>query len=224
MWLLPDGRVVVVLISTGGNTRDKILRPGAVHAGRIGRHRRIFESAILRMGAGRDSRRLAAETGERARALRRNGAERAGPLRSGDSRGGHGAGACTSKARRRWSGAAEFVDQAQLRDLLTAIEEKHRLVQRAERVHRWAGAGARSDRREGNFGTRGKSGADQRAVYGQRLVQGSLGVIGPTRMQDQRAITAVAYVAQLFSETLSRFERLFQEEEQRKTQDGCQYG
>src|SRR4029077_15316227 len=28
MWLLPDGRVVVVLISTGGNTRDKIPRPG----------------------------------------------------------------------------------------------------------------------------------------------------------------------------------------------------
>src|ERR1700726_3842494 len=27
MWLLPDGRVVVVLISPGGNTRDKILRP-----------------------------------------------------------------------------------------------------------------------------------------------------------------------------------------------------
>src|SRR5271155_6134323 len=27
MWLLPDGRVVVVLVSPGGNTRDKILRP-----------------------------------------------------------------------------------------------------------------------------------------------------------------------------------------------------
>src|SRR3989442_2555992 len=27
MWLLPDGRVVVVLISPGGDTRDKILRP-----------------------------------------------------------------------------------------------------------------------------------------------------------------------------------------------------
>src|SRR2546430_14666650 len=27
MWLLPDGRVVVVLISPGGNTRDKVLRP-----------------------------------------------------------------------------------------------------------------------------------------------------------------------------------------------------
>ena len=35
-------------------------------------------------------------------------------------------------------------------------------------------------------------------------VQGSLGVIGPTRMQYERAITAVAYVARLFSETLDR--------------------
>jgi heat-inducible transcriptional repressor len=30
MWLLPDGRVVVVLISPGGNTRDKVLRPSRV--------------------------------------------------------------------------------------------------------------------------------------------------------------------------------------------------
>src|SRR6516162_3701221 len=27
MWLLPDGRVVVVLVSAGGVTRDKVLRP-----------------------------------------------------------------------------------------------------------------------------------------------------------------------------------------------------
>src|SRR5215469_815603 len=27
IWLIPDGRVVVVLISPGGNTRDKVLRP-----------------------------------------------------------------------------------------------------------------------------------------------------------------------------------------------------
>src|ERR1700730_18526683 len=32
MWLLPDGRVVVVLISPGGDTRDKILRPQRLFA------------------------------------------------------------------------------------------------------------------------------------------------------------------------------------------------
>jgi len=36
------------------------------------------------------------------------------------------------------------------------------------------------------------------------LVQGSLGVLGPTRMPYERAMTAVAYVAQLFSEALSK--------------------
>jgi len=35
-------------------------------------------------------------------------------------------------------------------------------------------------------------------------MQGSLGVLGPTRMHYERAMTAVAYVAQLFSETLSK--------------------
>jgi transcriptional regulator of heat shock response len=36
------------------------------------------------------------------------------------------------------------------------------------------------------------------------LVQGSLGVLGPTRMHYERAMTAVAYVAELFSEALSK--------------------
>ena len=35
-------------------------------------------------------------------------------------------------------------------------------------------------------------------------VQGSLGVLGPTRMHYERAMTAVAYVAQLFSEALNK--------------------
>jgi len=35
-------------------------------------------------------------------------------------------------------------------------------------------------------------------------VQGSLGVLGPTRMHYERAINAVAYVAQIFSESLSK--------------------
>jgi transcriptional regulator of heat shock response len=36
------------------------------------------------------------------------------------------------------------------------------------------------------------------------MVQGSLGVLGPTRMHYERAMTAVAYVAQLFSEALNK--------------------
>jgi heat-inducible transcriptional repressor len=35
-------------------------------------------------------------------------------------------------------------------------------------------------------------------------IQGALGILGPTRMDYERAMTAVAYVAQLFSEALSK--------------------
>jgi len=42
------------------------------------------------------------------------------------------------------------------------------------------------------------------AYMGNAIVQGSLGVLGPTRMHYERAMTAVAYVAQLFSEALSK--------------------
>ena len=48
------------------------------------------------------------------------------------------------------------------------------------------------------------SGAFVQTPSDTHLVQGTLGVLGPTRMHYERAITAVAYVAQLFSETLSK--------------------
>src|SRR6266568_2235655 len=101
-------------------------------------------------------------------------------------------------------GAAEFVDQAQLRDLLAAIEEKHRLVtvlnaciETPEPVHVQIGVKEISEA--------GENLALISAAYTRNdLVQGSLGVLGPTRMHYERAMTAVAYVAQLFSEALSK--------------------
>src|SRR6266704_2084173 len=101
-------------------------------------------------------------------------------------------------------GAAEFVDQAQLRDLLAAIEEKHRLVtvlnaciETPEPVHVQIGVREISEA--------GDNLALISAAYTRNdLVQGSLGVLGPTRMHYERAMTAVAYVAQLFSEALSK--------------------
>jgi heat-inducible transcriptional repressor len=101
-------------------------------------------------------------------------------------------------------GATEFADQAQLRDLLSAIEEKHRLV---------TVLNACIDTPEPVFV---KIGVKEIAAAGEHLalisaaymsndlVQGSLGVLGPTRMPYERAMTAVAYVAQLFSEALSK--------------------
>jgi heat-inducible transcriptional repressor len=101
-------------------------------------------------------------------------------------------------------GAVDFTSQAQLRDLLEAIEEKHRLVtvlnaciETPEPVHVQIGVKEISERGE-NF-------ALISAPYMRNdLVQGSLGVLGPTRMHYERAMTAVAYVAQLFSEALSK--------------------
>ncbi|MGC2801741.1 MAG: HrcA family transcriptional regulator, partial [Candidatus Acidiferrum sp.] len=101
-------------------------------------------------------------------------------------------------------GTPEFTNQAQLRELLAAIEEKHRLVtvlnaciETPEPVHVQIGVKEISEA--------GENLAIISAPYTRNdLVQGSLGVLGPTRMHYERAMTAVAYVAQLFSEALSK--------------------
>ena len=90
------------------------------------------------------------------------------------------------------------------REMLSAIEEKHRLVtvlnaciDSPEPVLVQIGLKEISQA--------GDSLALISAPY-TRVdgVQGSLGVIGPTRMHYERAINAVAYVAQIFSESLSK--------------------
>jgi len=101
-------------------------------------------------------------------------------------------------------GTAEFANQAQLRDVLAAIEEKHRLVtmlnaciETPEPVHVQIGVKEISES--------GENLAVISAPYMRNdEVQGSLGVLGPARMHYERAMTAVAYVAQLFSEALSK--------------------
>jgi heat-inducible transcriptional repressor len=88
--------------------------------------------------------------------------------------------------------------------VLVAIEEKHRLVtvlnaciEGPESVHVQIGVKEISES--------GENLALISAPYMRHdLAQGSLGVLGPTRMHYERAITAVAYVAQLFSESLSK--------------------
>src|SRR5258707_1770786 len=101
-------------------------------------------------------------------------------------------------------GGTELASQAQLRDLLAAIEEKHRLVtvlnaciETPEPVHVQIGVKEISQA--------GEHLALISAAYTRHdLVQGSLGILGPTRMHYERAMTAGAYVAQLFSEALSK--------------------
>jgi len=204
MWLLPDGRVVVVLISPGGNTRDKILRPARpftqveldATADFLNRH---YSGWTLEAIRGDLLQKLATER-ERYEGIVQSALTLCDPAVLGDDT----ALRVHVEGTAHMIGSGEFVDQAQLRDLLAAIEEKHRLV---------TVLNACIDTPEPVFV---KIGVKEIAEAGENLalisasylsndrVQGSLGVLGPTRMPYERAMTAVAYVAQLFSEALSK--------------------
>jgi heat-inducible transcriptional repressor len=206
MWLLPDGRVVVVLISPGGNTRDKVLRPG-----------RLFTQAELDDTAEFLNRHYSGWTLEAIRddLLQKLATERERyeniarsvlTLCAPEVLDEHRERELYVEGTAQIVTAPEFSDQGQLRDLLAAIEEKHRLI---------TVLNACIDTPEPVFV---QIGIKEISQAGENLalisapyslhdnVQGSLGVLGPTRMHYERAMTAVAYVAQLLSEALSRKE------------------
>ena len=205
IWLLPDGRVVVVLISPGGITRDKVLRPP-----------RVFSQEELDATADFLNRqysgwtleairsdllvKLATES-ERYEGLLRGALALCDPSLLGEE---SSASQLYVEGTAQIVGAPEFSNQAQLRELLSAIEEKHRLV---------TVLNACIDSPEPvlvQIGVKEISQAgDNLALISAAYtrvdgVQGSLGVLGPTRMHYERAINAVAYVAQIFSESLSK--------------------
>ena len=206
MWLLPDGRVVVVLISPGGDTRDKVLRPLRpftqpeldATADFLNRN---YSGWILEAIRADLLQKLVSER-ERYDTIARSALTLCDPAVLGESPGQE----IYVEGTSRIVTAPEFADQSQLRDLLAAIEEKHRLV---------TVLNACIDTPEPVFVQIGVKEIPQAgenlalisARYSRNdLVQGSLGVLGPTRMHYERAMTAVAYVAQLFSEMLSKIE------------------
>jgi heat-inducible transcriptional repressor len=202
--LLPDGRVVVVLVSTGGATRDKIVRP-----------ERAFNQPDLDRTADYLNRQYVGRTLEAIRAdllsrlaneqerydlLARDALVLCDPkvLEQGSTQRVYIEGAA------RMAGAPEFADQAQLREVLVAIEEKHRIIALlAECIDT-------PDPVHVQIGVKGIDPAGEHlalisAPYSfQDQSQGTVGVLGPMRMHYERAITAVAYVARAFSETLDR--------------------
>ena len=104
----------------------------------------------------------------------------------------------------QFASTPELAGAEPLRELLSAIEEKSKLValldgciETPEPVHIQIGV------KEINA-----AGEHLSLITAPYLVrrsgQGSLGVLGPMRMQYERAITAVAYVAQAFSEAESQ--------------------
>ena len=203
MWLLPDGRVVVVLISHGGVTRDKILRPHRPFTQPeldkisefLNRH---YTGCTLEAIRGDLLQKLAMDR-ERYEGIVQSTLTLCDPSVLGDD----AAVRVHVEGAAQMVGTVEFADQAQLRDLLAAIEEKHRLV---------TVLNACIDTPEPVFvkiGVKEISAAENLALISAPYstgdqIQGSLGVIGPTRMHYERAMTAVAYVAQLFSETLNK--------------------
>src|SRR5271157_5431733 len=206
MWLLPDGRVVVVLISPGGHTRDKVLRPVRLFTQEelddtsnfLNSHYTGWTLEAIRTDL---LQRLATER-ERYESIARSALTLCDPVALGESPLHQ----VYVEGTARIVGAPEFADQSQLRELLSAIEEKHRLVtvlnaciDTPEPVSVQIGVKEISEA--------GENIALISAPYSHNdMAQGSLGVIGPTRMHYERAITAVAYVAELFSEALKKME------------------
>jgi heat-inducible transcriptional repressor len=201
--LLPDGRVVIVLVSTGGATRDKIIRPERAFTqpdlDRTGEYlnRHYVGSTLEAIRADLLSR-LAQEQ-ERYGLLVRDALALCDPgvLDQGSTQRIYVEGAAQMAA-------TEFTDQAQLREVLAAIEEKHKLIALL------AGCIDTPDPVHVQIGVKGIDPAGEHlalisAPYSfQDQSQGTVGVLGPMRMHYERAITAVAFVARAFSETLDR--------------------
>jgi heat-inducible transcriptional repressor len=206
MWLIPDGRVVVVLISPGGNTRDKVLRPPRLFtqeeldatADFLNRHYSGWTLEAIRA----DLLQKLANERERYENIARSALTLCDPTILGESPQSQ----IYVEGTAQIVTAPEFADQAQLGELLAAIEEKHRLItvlnsciETPEPVFVQIGVKEISQI--------GENIALISAPYSTHdRSQGSLGILGPTRMHYERAMTAVAYVAQLFSEALSKID------------------
>ena len=206
MWLLPDGRVVVVLISPGGHSRDKILRPSRpftqpeldATADFLNRHYTGWTLEAIRT----DLLQKLANESERYEVLARSALVLCDPAILGETSTQQ----VYVEGTAQIVGAPEFAAEGQLRELLSAIEEKHRLVtvlnaciETPEPVSVQIGIKEISEA--------GENIALISAPYSLHdSAQGSLGVLGPTRMHYERAMTAVAYVAQLFSEALKKID------------------
>jgi len=202
--LLPDGRIVVVLVSTGGNTRDKVIRPEQAFSQQnldhtaeyLNHHYTGFVLEAIRADL---LTRLAKEK-EQYAMLARNALVLCDPTMLGQG----SAQRIYIEGAAQMAAAPEFNDQVQLRDVLAAIEEKHRIIALL------ANCIDTPDPVHVQIGVKGMDSAGEHlalisAPYSfQDQSQGTVGVLGPMRMQYERAITAVAFVARAFSETLDR--------------------
>jgi heat-inducible transcriptional repressor len=201
--LVPDGRVLVVVISEGGRTRDKLVRPD-----------RPFTQQELDGIADHLNRNYSGWTIEAIRAemtariereqdshgmLARRALMLCDPqlLEDDSSRQLYVEGAAEFIA------APEFAEPGRLSELLAAIEEKRRLVDLLSACI------------ETPEPVSVRIGLSEIAVAGANLAlisarfragreaPGTLGILGPLRMDYERAITTAAYLAECVSSALS---------------------
>jgi len=202
--LLPDLRVLAIVIGPGGATRDKVLHTQRHFtqeeldrtSDHLNRHYSGWTLAAIR----EDLLANLAKERQRYDDLTATALTLCDPQLLADTTTRQ----VLVEGTAQMAATPEFSGQGQFQELLFAIEEKHKLVallnnciDSPEPVLVQIGLG--------EIATDGSNLALISAPYtAHDQVQGSLGVLGPTRMQYERAITAVAYVARLYSETLDR--------------------
>jgi heat-inducible transcriptional repressor len=199
--LLPDSRVLVVLISGGGLARDKLIRPERAFlqedldriATYLNQHYTGWTLEAMRA----DLRKQLDRDREQYGRMADDALMLCDPsiLGNGTDRKIYVEGAALLAA------SPDFTNQEHLRELLEAIEEKDRLIallsgciEAPEPVHVELGLDKISNG--------GKHLALVSASYSSNdQVQGTLGILAPMRMHYERVITAVAFMAQFFSES-----------------------
>jgi len=198
--LLPDSRILVVLITAGGMTRDKVVRTERSFrqedldhiAEHLNRHYKGWTLEAMRT----DLRKQIEHDREQYGRIAGDALTLCDPVMQADTadRKIYVEGAAQIAA------SAEFTNQEQLRELLSAIEEKDRLIallsgciESPEPVHVELGVEQMS--------AAGKHLALVSSTYTSKdQSQGTLGILAPMRMHYERVITAVAFMAQFFSD------------------------
>ena len=198
--LLPDNRVLIVLITSGGATRDKVIRPERTFLqedlDRVADHlNRYYKGwtleamrSDLKQQVERDREQYGRIAGDALALCDHN------ILGDGSERKVYVEGAS------QIASSPDFTDLNQVRELLHAIEEKDKLIallsgciESPEPVHVELGLD--------KITNAGKNLAIVSATYSTNdQVQGTLGIVAPMRMHYERVITAVAFMAQFFSE------------------------
>jgi heat-inducible transcriptional repressor len=203
---LPDGRVLIVLIAKSGIARDKIVRlERALTQSDLDHTAEFLNRQFVGWTLDAIRAQLAQQlTEERARydQLLQDVLNNAVILCDPKVLGVEEPPQMYVEGAAQITSAPEFTDQNRVRELLEAIEEKSRLValltgciEAPEPVQVQIGIKEISDA--------GEHLALITAPYSLDRAQGSLGVLGPMRMQYERAITTVAFVAKLFSKQMS---------------------